>query len=169
MAGWTRHRRTASSRDELPPPTTVEVADGVYAYVQPDGSWWINNTGFVVGRDEVLSIDTCSTERRTRGLPRRDRRGHRSAGADDREHPPPRRSHERQLPGRRAPRSSGHEGCRAEVLATPIGSADAAFQPIEWGELSVAPPTVTFEDRLDIYVDERKVELHHVGRTGPHH
>ena len=35
--------------DELPPPRTVEVADGVFAYIQPDGGWWINNTGFVVG------------------------------------------------------------------------------------------------------------------------
>src|ERR1700733_14384734 len=47
-------------------PRTVEVADGVYAYVQPDGTWWINNTGFVVGPQGVFSIDACSTERRTR-------------------------------------------------------------------------------------------------------
>lgn len=47
-------------------PETVEVADGVYAYVQPDGTWWINNTGFVVGPQGVFSIDACSTERRTR-------------------------------------------------------------------------------------------------------
>jgi cyclase len=47
-------------------PRTVEVADGVYAYVQPDGTWWINNTGFLVGPRGVISIDTCSTERRTR-------------------------------------------------------------------------------------------------------
>ena len=36
--------------DQLSPPHTDEVADGVFAYVQPDGSWWINNTGFLVGR-----------------------------------------------------------------------------------------------------------------------
>jgi glyoxylase-like metal-dependent hydrolase (beta-lactamase superfamily II) len=43
-----------------------EVSDGIYAYVQPDGSWWINNTGFFVGRRGVVSVDACSTERRTR-------------------------------------------------------------------------------------------------------
>ena len=32
-------------------PQTIEVAGGVYAYVQPDGTWWINNTGFVTGPD----------------------------------------------------------------------------------------------------------------------
>src|SRR3984957_10337248 len=47
-------------------PQTVEVADGVYAYIQPDGTWWINNTGFVTGPQGVFSIDACSTERRTR-------------------------------------------------------------------------------------------------------
>ena len=44
------------------PPKIVEIADRVFAYVQPDGSWWINNTGFVVGDKVVVSIDTCATE-----------------------------------------------------------------------------------------------------------
>jgi cyclase len=30
------------------------------------GTWWINNTGFLVGPQGVISIDSCSTERRTR-------------------------------------------------------------------------------------------------------
>jgi len=52
---------------ELGPAELVEVGDGVFAYIQPDGSWYINNTGFVVGRSSVISIDACSTQRRTRG------------------------------------------------------------------------------------------------------
>src|SRR3954466_2941549 len=47
-------------------PTVEEVGDGLFAYVQPDGSWMVNNTGFLVGPDGVTSIDTCSTELRTR-------------------------------------------------------------------------------------------------------
>ena len=47
-------------------PQTVEVADGVYAYIQPDGTWFINNTGFLAGTAGVISVDACSTERRTR-------------------------------------------------------------------------------------------------------
>ena len=50
----------------LAPPRVQEVGAGVYAYVQPDGSWWINNTGFLVGERGVVSIDACATERRTR-------------------------------------------------------------------------------------------------------
>src|SRR5256885_14480355 len=50
----------------LPPPRLEEVTPGVYAFVQPDGSWWINNTGFLTGAGGGVAVDTCSTERRTR-------------------------------------------------------------------------------------------------------
>src|SRR3954462_2810739 len=50
------------------PAHTVEVADGVFAYVQPDGSWWLNNAGFVHDDRGVLAVDATSTERRTRAL-----------------------------------------------------------------------------------------------------
>ena len=54
------------------PPTinaeVVQVADNAYAYVQDDGSWFINNTGFVIGPDGVILIDTSSTEARTRAF-----------------------------------------------------------------------------------------------------
>ena len=50
------------------PGRLAEVADGVFAYVQPDGSWMINNTGFLVARDGVTAVDACSTERRTRAF-----------------------------------------------------------------------------------------------------
>ena len=42
-----------------------EVVDGVFAWVQPDGTWWINNAGAVTGGDGTLVVDTCATERRT--------------------------------------------------------------------------------------------------------
>ena len=59
---------SASHHDhpELGAPELIEVADSVFAYVQPDGSWYTNNTGLAVGPSSVISIDGCSTERRTR-------------------------------------------------------------------------------------------------------
>jgi hypothetical protein len=44
-----------------------EVSDGVFAYVQPDGSWEINNTGFLVGKKGVFAIDARAADRRQRG------------------------------------------------------------------------------------------------------
>ncbi len=52
--------------DTLPQPKPREIADGVFTYVQSDGTWWINNCGFVTGPGGVTAVDSCSTEARTR-------------------------------------------------------------------------------------------------------
>ena len=44
----------------------VELVDGVYAWVQPDGTWWVNNAGAVAGEDGLLVVDTCANRTRTR-------------------------------------------------------------------------------------------------------
>ena len=44
-------------------PELSQVCEGVYAYLQPDGSWFLNNTGFLVSNTGVISIDATSTER----------------------------------------------------------------------------------------------------------
>lgn len=148
--------------DHLPPAQVVEVADGLFAYVQPDGSWWINNTGFLVGSTGVVAIDTCSTERRTRGLLDA------ITAVSDR----PIRTlvnthhHGDHTNGNcLLPEATviGHRRCREGVLATRIGGLEAIFGEIEWGELEPSAPFVTFDERLDVHVDDLRVELHHVG------
>ena len=49
-------------------PSLQLVADGVHAWIQPDGTWWLNNAGAVVTDAGVLVVDTCATERRTRAF-----------------------------------------------------------------------------------------------------
>jgi cyclase len=146
----------------LPPPRTVEVADGVYAYIQPDGSWWINNTGFVAGATGVVSIDTCSTERRTRAYLEAIR------AVTDR----PVRSlvnthhHGDHTHGNYLFRPSaviGHEQCREQVLAFGHPDFGAVFGPIDFGDLEIEPPMITFTDRLDVWVDDLRIELHYIG------
>ena len=63
-------RVSASARPlaALAPPRVEEVSAGIYAYIQPDGTWWLNNTGFLVGASRVAAVDACSTEARTRAL-----------------------------------------------------------------------------------------------------
>src|SRR4030095_7118007 len=43
-----------------------EVVPGVHAWVQPDGTWWVNNAGVVVDGGAAFVVDTCATEARTR-------------------------------------------------------------------------------------------------------
>ncbi len=42
-----------------------QVSEDIYAYLQPDGGWYINNTGFLVGATGVISVDAAATERRS--------------------------------------------------------------------------------------------------------
>ena len=137
----------SSSHLDLPPlgpPRVDEVADGVYAYVQPDGTWWINNTGFVVGTPGVLCIDTCATERRTRAfLAAVDA----VAGpvAHPGQHPPPRRPHHGNC---LFPFATiiGHERCRRGVLDVGIRDPTPVWEALDWGDLTAGPPFVTFDD-----------------------
>ncbi|MGA3353387.1 MAG: MBL fold metallo-hydrolase [Acidimicrobiales bacterium] len=146
---------------ELAPPWVSEVADGVFAYIQPDGTWWINNTGFIRGERVVLSIDTCSTESRTRAyldqvaqiagqVPRTLVNTH---------HHGDHTNGNCFLPFATV---IGHVRCREEMLRTGIMRTEGLFEDVEWGELTVAPPFVTFESRLDVYVDDLKIELIHL-------
>ncbi len=45
-----------------------EVADGVFAYLQPDGSWGWSNAGLVVGDDSSLLVDTLFDLAHTRQM-----------------------------------------------------------------------------------------------------
>ena len=156
------HTDEALTHDALGPPTTVEVADGVFAYLQPDGSWWINNTGFVLGSDEVVAIDASSTERRTRAF---------QAAIAAVSAGPVRTLVNTHHHGDHTNGNClfgdatvvGHRNCREGVRNQRIGGLDAVFGAVEWGELSIRPPTVVLDERLDLYAGDRLVELHYIG------
>jgi len=139
-----------------------EVADGVFAYVQPDGTWWINNTGFVRGCSGLLSIDSCATERRTLAYLDTVRQiaGRSPTMLLNTHH------HGDHTNGNCFFEDAliiGHEACRELIVRSGILRPDGIFEPVEWGELQPAPPFVTLHDRLDVYVDDLLVELHHFG------
>ena len=148
--------------EQLPPPHTVEVAEGVFAYVQPDGSWWLNNTGFVVSTDAVVAIDATSTERRTRAL----------LDAIRSVTPAPVRTmvnthhHGDHTNGNCLFTDAtviGHTRCRDAVQAQVIGGLEAVFGPVEWGELTIRPPEVVFDDVLTVHAGDTRIELHYIG------
>src|SRR5512135_2176186 len=53
---------------EIPPPKVEEVSPGIFAYVQLDGSWFLNNAGCIVGAESATVIDTVGTEARARAF-----------------------------------------------------------------------------------------------------
>ena len=134
---------------------------GVFAYVQPDGTWWINNTAFVAAPDGVVVVDTCATERRTRAFLET------LAGVTSapvrlvvNTHHHGDHTHGNWLvPGATV---VGHERCREEVLASGTVS-ELVFPGVDWGEIQVRAPFVTFTDELTVWVDDLRVDLLFVG------
>jgi cyclase len=134
----------------------------VFAYVQPDGSWWINNTGFLVADDGVVAIDTCSTERRTRAFL------HAVREVSDaplrlvvNTHHHGDHTHGNYLTHPAA--IVAHERCRELILESGIFHVPGVWEEVDWGDLEVAPPIVTFDDRLTLWSGDVEVQLHHIG------
>ncbi len=139
-----------------------EVSPGVYAYVQPDGTWWINNTGFLTGPQGVVSIDSCSTERRTRayqgaiaGITQAPVRA-----VINTHHHGDHTFGNCLFPGAAI---IAHERARAEA----IGSGPPADLPFwdgpDWGDLTLDPPFITFTDAMAVHAGDLRAEVRHVG------
>ena len=150
-------------RAALPPPRLEQVTPGVFAFVQPDGTWWINNTGFVAGRSGVVAIDTCSTERRTRAFADAIRSvSDAPVRALVNTHHHGDHTHGNYL--FRPAAVLGHTRCREQVLASGHPTSfGGVFAPVDFGHLEIEPPFVTFADRLDVHVDDLLIELHYIG------
>jgi cyclase len=145
----------------IPDPVVEEVADGVFAYLQLDGQWGLNNSGFLVGSDGVTLIDTCFTEKRTRGL----------LGAVEQVARQPVRTlintheHGDHTWGNWLVAGAtiiGHERCRTGMLESGL-VAQAIFPGVDWGRIELRPPSVTFTDRLEVWIDDLAMELIAVG------
>jgi cyclase len=141
---------------------TVEVSEGVYAYVQPDGSWYLNNTGFLASRQGVISIDATSTERRTRAY----------LDAIAAVTPAPIRTlvnthhHGDHTYGNclfSGATIVAHERCRDEVLAFGIPGNTGIWTDVEWGDLSVAPPFLTYDTGVTLWSGDLRCDVRYVG------
>ncbi|WP_018657771.1 MBL fold metallo-hydrolase [Actinomadura flavalba] len=144
-----------------PPPQTTRIADDVYAFVQPDGTWCLSNAGFVVGPDAVTVIDTAATERRARAL---------RAAIEGVTPLPPRVLVNTHFHG---DHTYGNAFFRD---ATIVAHANAAPQiaeqgllltqiwpDVEWGAIEIVGPDVTFTDRLTLHAGDLAIELIHPG------
>ncbi|MCT4357392.1 MBL fold metallo-hydrolase [Streptomyces sp. Je 1-79] len=143
-------------------PYVVPLAPQVHAYVQPDGGWCLNNAGFLGDARESLLVDTAATERRARLL----REAVLAEGL-----PLPRtvvstHHHGDHTYGNGVflpeARIVGHANCRSEQLAA--GRQLHLLWPrTDFGAVEVEPPTLTYSERLTLYVGELEVRVLHPG------
>jgi cyclase len=143
-------------------PELHEVSPGVYAYVQPNGTWWINNTGFLTGPQGVISIDACSTRRRTQayldaiaGVTRAPVRA-----VVNTHHHGDHTFGNCLFPGAAI---IAHELARAEAIKFGPPRELPFWDGPEWGDLSLDPPFVTFTDQIALHSGALRAQVRHVG------
>ena len=143
-------------------PELQEVSPGVYAYLQPDGTWWINNTGFLTGPQGVISIDSCSTWRRTRAyveaigtvtsapvraVVNTHHHGDHTFGNS-------------LFPGAAL---IAHERTRQEAIAFGLPRNLPFWDGPDWGDLTLDPPFITFTHEITLHAAELRAQVRHVG------
>ena len=157
-----------------------EVADGVSAYLQPDGSWGLSNAGLVVDGDASLLVDTLFDLRLTREMLDAMRRATPAAAAIDvvvNTH-----ANGDHCWGNQLVRDAEIVGSRrcaeemaelppsllADVMASPPDGPTGdllrrMFGRYEFGDIEVVPPTTTFDSELTLTVGDTEVRLAEVG------
>ncbi len=155
---------SASTQPDVSVPGELqEVAEGIFAYLQPDGSWMLNNTGFLVGGDGVTALDACCTERRTRAfldtvrgvtpLPVR-------TLVNTHHHPDHTWGNGLFTGATIVAQDNAREEMRALGLPRNLGP----WNDIEIGSLPLALPFLTFADRLTLWVDDLRCDLLYAGQ-----
>ncbi|MEV7423225.1 MULTISPECIES: MBL fold metallo-hydrolase [unclassified Streptomyces] len=143
-------------------PYTVRLTPEVYAYVQPDGGWCLNNAGFISDGESTLLVDTAATERRARAL----RETVLAAGV-----PLPRTVVNTHHHGDHTYGNGvftpeavviGHDSCRSEQFAAGH-QLHLMWPQNDFGDITITAPTVTYNDRLTVHVGGTEVRLIHPG------
>lgn len=148
----------------------VEVYPGVHAWVQPDGSWWVNNAGAVVGADGLLVIDTCATVERTRRF--LDALRAATGAAPVRWAVNTHQHGDHTYGNSLLPAATvliGHERMREGLRVDPVIDGCPPFwAPLpDWGDVRRRLPDVAISGSTTVYLGDRRVDLLHPG--GPAH
>ncbi|MDJ0381576.1 MBL fold metallo-hydrolase [Streptomyces sp. G-G2] len=143
-------------------PYLVQPAPGVFAYIQPDGGWCLNNAGFVTGGGRSLLVDTAATERRALAL----RDAVLSTGA-----PLPRTVVNTHHHGDHTYGNAvftpealvlGHDRCRSEQLDAGR-QLELIWPDTDFGALPITAPDLTYSERATLHVGDTVVEVIHPG------
>jgi cyclase len=147
----------------------VELRPGIHAWIQPDGSWWLNNAGAVTTASGQLVVDTCATATRAR-------RFLEALGAATGQSPKLAvNTHQHGdhtygnslLPAETVliGQDKMREGLRLDPI---IDGCPPFWEPVpDWGDVTRRLPDITVADALTVHLGDQPVQLRHPG--GPAH
>ncbi|MFF1560469.1 MBL fold metallo-hydrolase [Streptomyces sp. NPDC058279] len=139
-----------------------EVAEDVYAYIQPDGGWCLNNAGLITAGGRPALIDTAATEARAKAL--------REAVRQVTPHAPRlvvnTHPHGDHTFGNRLFADEAvvvaHEATRAEMDLAGL-HLTGLWPEVCWGDVGVELPGLTFRDSITLHLGDVRAELMHLG------
>lgn len=142
-------------------PRLEEIADGVHAFVQPDGGWCLNNAGLIRARGGSVLVDTAATEARARLL---------RASVVETAGAPPKvvlntHSHGDHTFGNFVfPEALvvGHERTRREAEEAGL-HLTRLWPDVGWGALEMVLPHLTFAGPVTMDLGGSAIELHSFG------
>ncbi len=161
----------------------VDVGNGIYAYLQPDGSWGWSNAGLIVDGDQSLLVDTLFDVPLTADMLASMRDAEPGAAAHiDRvvnTHANGDHCHGNELVADAeiiASKSAAEEmeELPPAVMASIVASTrddesklgrfiQKAFGPFQFEGITHTPPNRTFEKELSVQVGDKRIELYEVG------
>jgi cyclase len=159
------HGPLAAPSTSAPLPPRIEtVVPGVHAHIQPDGGWFVNNSGILVTPDSVIVIDSAATAARTRAL--------RTAIAAVSDRPistvvnthwhPDHTNGNYQFLGATI---VAHERTREMMLryAPTRPDPQGPFPNVDWGPLEPAPPFLTYSTGVTLWAGNTRCDVSWVG------
>ncbi|SNQ47158.1 Cyclase [Frankia canadensis] len=140
------------------PVRLCELADGVHAFLQPDGGWCLNNAGLLVGGGTAVLVDTAATEARASRLREL---AVTAAGAIPRVVVNTHAHGDHTFGNGVFPEALvvGHEGTRAEAERAGL-HLTTLWPDVEWGKIEVVLPQATFRDPIAARLGGHDIELH---------
>ncbi|MGC5617371.1 MBL fold metallo-hydrolase [Georgenia sp. Z1491] len=147
-------------------PRMTDLGDGVWAYIQPDGGWMVNNMAVVETDQGLVSVDVTSTERRTRDYldAVATTTGH---GVEGRRVDLLLLTHAHPDHCTGSSLVTGAEvvshAATAAALEAPVHAPPGVFEPITVGDAHAVVPGRTFETGLTLTRGDEPIEVRHPG------
>lgn len=148
----------------------VEIAPGAYAWVQPEGGWWVNNAGLVTAGDgaQAMVVDTCVSSERTRRFLAAAAEA--TGGAPVRVAVNTHQHGDHTYGNHLLPAGTliaAQENAREGMVEDPFfDDVPRIWEPMpDWSDAVRRPPGLTFREALTLHLGGVRAEVRHPGHT----